>query len=70
MWFPDKNDPNLERLADMVFSLRRDVFRLEHYERAQEGVWEDEERGRRREQSNEERLMKWDNETRRMILGE
>ncbi len=69
MWFPAKNDSDLERLADMVFSLRRDEFQRKHYERAQEGVWEDEKRQQRRERSNEERLMKWDNETRKMILG-
>lgn len=69
-WFPERNDPELERLAALVFDLRRDVFRLEHYHRAQEGVWETEEEEKRRERQNEEALMEWDNDTRRLILGD
>ncbi len=68
-WFPERNNVDLERLADMVFSLRRQVFRLHHYEWPPPGQWEDEEHEKRRERDNEERLMEWDNDTRRLILG-
>ncbi len=68
-WFPERNDPDLERLADLVFGLRREVFRVEEYQHAPPGQWEDEVHERRRERSNQERLMKWDNDTLRMIRG-
>lgn len=69
-WFPDRADPDLERLATLVAELRLELFRLKRLKRAQEGVWEDEADERRRERYNEEALMKWQSETRRLILGE
>ena len=69
-WFPRKNDPELERLAGIIFGLRRELFLRDGYSRAQERVWETPEEEARRERHNEEALIAWDNETRKLILGE
>lgn len=69
MWFPDKNDADLERLAAIVFDLRRDKFRHEILERPQEGVWISPEKEKAMEARNDELLMEFDLETRRLILG-
>ncbi len=69
-WFPDKDNPELERLADIIFVLRRRLFRHEKFFPAHEREWESDEQEKRRERQTEEALMEWDNETRRLILGE
>lgn len=66
-WFTD--NPEAERLAGIIFDLRRDLFRYERFSRAQEGVWETVEEEERRARRNEERLREWDNETRGIILA-
>jgi hypothetical protein len=68
-WFPEKNDPELERLAGIVFDLRRELFRQTEYEDGPEREWETTETEKLREIANERALMAWDLQTRRMILG-
>ena len=68
-WFPEKNDPELERLAGIVFDLRRELFLRTRYQGAHEREWESDEREKRREEENERRVMEWDNDTRKIILG-
>lgn len=67
-WFPD--NPEADRLAGIVFDLRRELFMGTEYRRAQERVWEEEDEEARRNKRNEEALMRWDLKTRRMILGQ
>lgn len=68
-WFGD-NDERAERLAGIVFDLRRELFRRTVYRHAHERVWETNEEEARRNEANEEALMKWDLETHRLILDE
>ncbi len=69
-WFPERNDPELERLAAIIFDLRREVFRSQHYHAAHEREWETVEQEARRERRNQEALREWDNDTLRMIRGD
>lgn len=69
-WFPDKNDPELERLAGIIFDLRRKLFLETKYRHAHEREWETAEQEARRDRDNEAAVMRWDLETRRLILGE
>ncbi len=68
-WFPEKNDPELERLAALIFDLRRELFRHARYKSAHEREWETEEDEQRRERDNQQRLQAWDNETLQVIKG-
>lgn len=68
-WFPGKNDPELERLATIIFNLRRELFLQTKFLRPQERVWEEEYEIRAREKLNEDNLREWDLDTRRIIQG-
>lgn len=67
--FPGDVDPQRERLAALVFALRREVFMAKHYRRVQERVDADEEQECLRDRANEAALRQWDEETRQLILG-
>jgi hypothetical protein len=67
-FFPD--DPEQDRLARIIWDVRRELFRLTIYSRAHEREWEDDEHERLREKSNEDRLREFDRETRLLILWE
>ena len=69
-WFPGRMSPEMERLAEIIFVLRRELFLLTEYERSQEGVWEMEEEEKRRDLRNDEAVKEWDNETRKIIHGD
>jgi hypothetical protein len=69
MWFPDKNDVEIERLAAIIWDLRREKFLREVYTNAHEREWETGEQEKRREKRNEEALIEFDLETRRIIMG-
>jgi hypothetical protein len=68
-WFEGKNDDDLERLAGIIWDLRRELYMRTVYRPAHEREWESDEAECRREKDNEESLMKFDLETRRLILG-
>ncbi len=70
MWFPEKNDPELERLGAIIFDLRREQFIREIRHEAQERVWETAEQESSREAWNEQKLREFDLETLRLIRGQ
>lgn len=69
MWFPEKNDPELERLASLIFDLRREVFMLTEYSGPPPGQWEDERHEKTREESNADKVREFDLETLRIVRG-
>lgn len=68
-WFPEKDDPELERLAQLIWDLRREKFCREILERPHERVWEEEDARERREARNEKKVHEFDLETIRIIRG-
>lgn len=66
-WFDD-GDQRAERLAGVIFDLRRHLFLKTVHRPAPEREWETEEQETARERRNDEALMQWDLETRKLIL--
>lgn len=69
-WFPEKNDPELERLAELAEDLRRELFMWTEFRRPPPLMRETQEQKCWREKHNEEAWMAWSNQTRRLILGQ